>query len=197
MTALGRFLARLAAGLASAQLVVVLLSWVWSATSPETGVRSLLSSEAVRWFLGSFATMLATPYLVWLLLVTMAAGCVWRSGLCSVRPSDYRQQTAVRIVILLLLLSIAAVAALTVVPHAVLLSPTGQLFPSPFSRALVPLLAFLGVVSGATFGLASGRYSSLGDVFGALCWGLGRGAPLVVIYILAAQLFHSVLFVFG
>ena len=40
-----------------AQLVLIILSWLLSATRLE-GVRSLLSSEGIRWFVGDFSTIL-------------------------------------------------------------------------------------------------------------------------------------------
>ncbi len=57
-----------------AQLLLMLVSWIWSAAVPASGVRSMLSSEGIRWFFGHFAEMLATPLLVWILLLAAAYG---------------------------------------------------------------------------------------------------------------------------
>ena len=62
-----------------AELILVLTSWLLSATMTE-GVRSLLSDVGIRWFLGSLTTFIATPWLVRLLLLAMAGGCFWQSG---------------------------------------------------------------------------------------------------------------------
>ena len=183
-----------------AELVLVLLSWLLSATM--TGdVHSLLSSEGVRWFFGSFCSMLATPWVVWLLLLAMTGGCLWQSGLLSAfsrAPSTlgYRGRMAFRTTLVLLIIYIAAVVALTAVPHAVLLSATGQLFPSPFSRSLVPILSFGLLLLSAVYGWVSGRFTSFTDIVDALSYGIARSAPAFVLYVLLLQLYESLVFVF-
>lgn len=178
-----------------AEAVLMLVSWLLSASMTD-GVRSLLSSEGVRWFLGSFSSMLAKPWLVWLLLLAMGAGCVWKSGLLRVHLKDYRQRVAFRFVVALLLFFAAAIVCLTAIPHAVLLSATGHLFPSAFSHALVPLLAFAAVLSSASFGLMSGRYHGMSDVIDSFCFGIAKAAPLFVLYLMFLQFYESLRFVF-
>jgi len=191
--------------LAVAQLLLVLLSWLLSAAMTE-GVRSMLSGVGVRWFFGSFVDVLASPWLVWLLLLAMAGGSLWESRLLHVavrRPAksnaapNYRQRVALLTVVAFLLLYVAAIVALTAIPHAVLLSATGRLFPSAFSRALVPVVAFGVAVAGMVFGLMSGRFQTVADAVASLSNGVSRCAPLFLLYILAAQLLASLHFVFG
>ena len=122
-----RFLPQIALTLVLAQLLLMLGSWLWSAALPLSGVRSMLSGEGIRWFLGHFAEIVASPVLVWLLLLAMAYGAVVRSRGVSV---------------VFLVIYVGIVLLLTVVPHAVLLSASGLLWPSPFSASLVPLVAF-------------------------------------------------------
>jgi len=183
-----------------AQLALVLMSWLLSATMTED-VRSLISSEGVRWFFSHFSSMLATPWLVWLLLLSMAAGSLCCSGLLETlrpprSPLHYRQRLALRTSISLLVVYMAGVAALTVVPHAVLLSATGQLWPSPFSRAVVPVLSFALLLVSIVYGWVSGRYATLADVLGSLCYGIAKAAPLFLIYVLFVQFYESLKFVF-
>ena len=191
--------------LAVAQLLLVLLSWLLSAAMTE-GVRSMFSGVGVRWFFGSFVDVLASPWLVWLLLLAMAGGSLWESRLLHVavrRPAksnaapNYRQRVALLTVVAFLLLYVAAIVALTAIPHAVLLSATGRLFPSAFSRALVPVVAFGVAVAGMVFGLMSGRFQTVADAVASLSNGVSRCAPLFLLYILAAQLLASLHFVFG
>lgn len=191
--------------LAVAQLLLVLLSWLLSAAMTE-GVRSMLSGVGVRWFFDSFVDVLASPWLVWLLLLAMAGGSLWESRLLHVavrRPAksnaapNYRQRVALLTVVAFLLLYVAAIVALTAIPHAVLLSATGRLFPSAFSRALVPVVAFGVAVAGMVFGLMSGRFQTVADAVASLSNGVSRCAPLFLLYILAAQLLASLHFVFG
>ena len=178
-----------------AELLLVILSWLLSATRLE-GVRSLISSEGIRWFVGEFTYTLAAPLLVWLLLVLVALGCLQRSGLMS-RGRGYRDRVALRVSLSFIIIYVVIICLLTLMPHAILLSVTGSLFPSAFSRALVPIICFgVGVLS-ISFGMVSGRLHTLTDILDALTFGLQQGAPLIILYIMFFQFYASLLFVFG
>lgn len=82
-------------------------------------------------------------------------------------------------------------------PHAILLSATGELFPSAFSRSLIPIIAFGIVVFAISYGLMSGKMKSLGGILASLSYGISKGAPIIVIYILVIQFYASLRFVFG
>ena len=178
-----------------AELLLVILSWLLSATRLE-GVRSLISSEGIRWFVGEFTYTLASPLLVWLLLALVALGCPQRSGLMS-RGRGYRDRVALRVSFSFIIIYVVIICLLTLMPHAILLSVTGSLFPSAFSRALVPIICFgVGVLS-ISFGMVSGRLHTLTDILDALTFGLQQGAPLIILYIMFFQFYASLLFVFG
>jgi aminobenzoyl-glutamate transport protein len=185
-----------------AELALILFSWILSAAGVE-GVRSLLSGEGVRWFVGDFARMVASPLLAWLLLSMMAVGAFLRSGLTSLWHEDrsrilsYRDRTAFRVSLVLLVAYVAAILLLTVVPHAVLLSASGSLFPSPFSRSIIPIVAFGLTLVSITFGMMSGRMQSLSDVLEILSYGIRRYAPLLVLYVFCIMLYQSLRFVFS
>lgn len=185
-----------------AEAVLVLLSWILSAMGLE-GIRSLLSSEGIRWFFGDFTWMVASPWLVWLMLLLIALGAFQRSGLTSLLHSgwlhklSYRDRTALRVAFLLLVFYIIAILLLTVFPHAILLSASGTLFPSPFSRSIVPFIAFGIALVSIAFGLISGRMQSLSDILRTLSFGLQKGAPLLVLYIFFIQFYESLWFVFS
>ena len=178
-----------------AELILILVSWLLSATMTE-GVRSLLSSEGIRWFFGSFVGIMASPLLVWLLLSLIALGSLQKSGLLTMQQS-YREKVALRSALLLLILYVAVILLLTVTPNAFLLSITGSLFPSAFSRSLVPIIAFGIVLMSISFGVMSGRINSLPAVLETLSFGISKGAELFVLYILIMQLYESLWFVFG
>ena len=178
-----------------AELILILVSWLLSATMTE-GVRSLLSSEGIRWFFGSFVCIMASPSLVWLLLSLIALGSLRKSGLLAMQQS-YREKVALRSALLLLILYVAVILLLTVTPNAFLLSITGSLFPSAFSRSLVPIIAFGIVLMSISFGVMSGRINSLSAVLETLSLGISKGAELFVLYILIMQFYESLWFVFG
>lgn len=194
-----RLLAYLVLALALAEVVLVLASWLLSATMAGN-VRSLLSSEGVRWFFGGFTAMLASPWLVWLVLLAMAGGCLWQSGIVSIRlplsSLHYRQRVALRTALILLLIYVAAVLSLTLVPHAVLLSATGRLFPSPFSRAFVPIVSFGVLLVSVAYGWASGSFRSIASIVSAMSTGIAAAAPLFILYVVFVQLYESLRFVF-
>ena len=194
-----RLLAYLVLALALAEVVLVLASWLLSATMAGN-VRSLLSSEGVRWFFGGFTAMLASPWLVWLVLLAIAGGCLWQSGSVSIRlplsSLHYRQRVALRTALILLLIYVAAVLALTLVPHAVLLSATGRLFPSPFSRAFVPIVSFGVLLVSVAYGWASGSFRSIASIVSAMSTGIAAAAPLFILYVVFVQFYESLRFVF-
>ena len=183
-----------------AHAVLIILSWLLSAMGQED-VRSLLSSEGIRWFVGSFSAMTASPLLVWLLLLLSAAGCVRQSGVAGLwgqhRTLTYRERIALRVALFFLVGYVVIVGLLTLVPHAILLSATGQLFPSAFSRSLLPIVAFGVCLFSVAYGVMAGRLRSLGDVLHSLSFGIARGASLVILYILLIQFYESLRFVFG
>ena len=186
--------------LLGAELLLFILSWLLSATRME-GVRSLLSSEGIRWFFGSFTEMVASPLLVWLLLGLIAYGCLKRSGLLSITQSkfsiSYRQRVALRVALVFLVIYVIMIALLTLTPHAILLSATGSLFPSAFSRSLIPILAFGICLVSISYGLVSGHLSGLDDILSALSSGIANGASIIILYLLFIQFYESLRFVFG
>jgi aminobenzoyl-glutamate transport protein len=178
-----------------AEVVLILLSWILSAMRVD-GVRSLLSGEGIRWFFGNFTSMVASPWLVWLLLLMIALGCLQKSGLYCLPRHSYRDRMALRITIVFFALYVGVILLLTAVPHSVLLSSTGSLFPSPFSRSITPVLSFGIILISVSFGMVSGRFQNLADVLDALSFGCRKGAPLFIFYILLIQLYESLRFVF-
>lgn len=181
-----------------AQLMLILVSWLLSATLSEH-VRSLLSDEGLRWFAGGFSRLLLTPLLSWLLLCAMAYGCLRKSGITRMFfwPKNYREQLAFRLTLFLIVLMVGGMILLGMVPHAILLSATGRLFPSPFGAALVPMLAFLCILASAAYGLVVRRFSHVYDVFSSMIAGLSSVAPLLLLYLLFMQLYVSLRYVFG
>ena len=189
-----RFLPHIALTLVVVQLLIMLVSWLLSAAFPTSGIRSLLSSEGLRWLMGHFSQLLASSLLAWLLLCAMAWGCLLRSGLL-VRPTNYRERRAQLMALLLLAVIVGVMLLLTVVPHAVLLSAVGGLWPSPFSASLVPVVAFSITLVSAFYGLVSGRFENISAVYDAVLFGTRQGAPLFLFYVLVIQIYESFMFV--
>ncbi len=202
----GKVLCRLSLACALMQVALILGSWLWSAARPDSAVRSLLSPGGIRWFFGSFVGNEASPALVWIVLAGMAAGSLRSSGvlrgmvrlfLPAGRPLTSLQKFAARCSLALLAVEMAVVVLLTLPPHALLLSVTGELFPSSFSIAVVPIVAFVCVTVSVFYGLLGHVYQSLSDVVRGLCHDADALTALLLLYVLACQLCHSVAYVFA
>ena len=174
-----------------AETLLVILSWLLSAMRVE-GVRSLLSSEGIRWFFSSFSDLVASPVLVCLLVLMCALGCLQKSRVTTIfsgkKSINFRDRLALYVALAFLLIYVVIILLLTLMPHAILLSATGHLFPSAFSRSLVPIIAFGISIFSVAFGLMSGVMRNLSDILQALSFGIAKGAPLLVFYLFAVQL---------
>lgn len=200
--------------LVTAQLALILLSWLITAAFPELPIRSLLSSEGVRWFFGSFTANQLTPLLAWFITAAMAVGacvrsrlwaafCTKMSGLLHRRDSTdgrqglhYRERIGLRLALAEFMVYVVIMLLLTVVPHAILLSVTGELFPSAFSSSLIPSLSFVLIVMSLSYGVASGTVDSVARMHRVLVGGLEVGARIVPAYVIGVQLYMSLLYVF-
>jgi aminobenzoyl-glutamate transport protein len=178
-----------------AELLLVLLSWMLSSLMVDD-VRSLLSSEGIRWFLGQYTEMVQSPLLVYILLLAMAAGVLGSSGLLS-RRKAHHERLVLYVVSAILLGYLAVLAALTLLPHAILLSATGKLFPSPFSRSLIPLTAFGVLLISMAYGIMTRAFTSVTMIIQAAARGLSAAAPLLLVYLLLMQFCESLRFVFS
>lgn len=198
---LRRIMATVVMLLALAQGLLFLVSWLIVAASPETNIRSLLSNEGIRWFFGTFVDNVATPPLVWIVLLAMAKGAAdgstllltWKKGRSA---WTYRQTFAFRIVLVQMLLFVLFIAIVAFVPHAPLLSATGSLAHSSFSRSIIPICAGAVTIAAITFGLLTATMGSVEDVVKSLVKGVADAAPLVVLYVFAVELWFSLAYVF-
>jgi len=192
--------------LALAQLVLILVSWLMTATMPDEPFRSLLSVVGIRWFFGNYTANMQSPGLVFLIVMAIAFGSIYSSGLWhtlkSLLPSHPGTLTSQKIFalkgsVLLLVLEAAVMFLLTALPHAVLVSITGRLFPSALSSGFIPTLAFMGTSIGVTFGLLSGKLRSVYEVGQCMCSGCVWLLPLLLLYIFAMLFYHSFIYVFN
>lgn len=179
------------------ELLLVFVSWLLSATMT-AGVRPLLSNEGVRWLLGRYVNIVLSPVLVWILLLGIAYGALVKSRLLPslLHPASSRERLALRVSFIVLVLFVGVVVWMVAMPQALLLSATGSLWPSPFSRALVPLLSFGVSLVAVCYGSLSHTFTSLSSVSDALVWGIAKTAPLLLVYVFAVQLYESLHFVF-
>ena len=198
-----------------AQLALILLSWLVTAAFPELPMRSMLSSEGIRWFFGSFVSNQLSPLLIYFIMAVMAVGACVRSRLydalretlSNTRSSlttssdhqhkvHYREKVGLRIALVEFIVYVIIMVLLTAIPHAILLSVTGQLFPSSFSSSFIPSLSLIIIIMSLTYGVASGTIDSVAKMHKVLVGGLEVGSRLVPTYVVGIQLYMSIKYVF-
>ena len=198
-----------------AQLALILLSWLVTAAFPELPMRSVLSSEGIRWFFGSFVSNQLSPLLIYFIMAVMAVGACVRSRLydalretlSNTRSSlttssnhqhkvHYREKVGLRIALVEFIVYVIIMVLLTAIHHAILLSVTGQLFPSSFSSSFIPSLSLIIIIMSLTYGVASGTIDSVAKMHKVLVGGLEVGSRLVPTYVVGIQLYMSIRYVF-
>ena len=184
------------------QVMLFLVSWLISAASPDTTVHSLLSSEGIRWFFGTFVDNVASQGLAWVILMAMAYGMISDSHIINYIMTQkdersYRQTFAMRMVWAMTAVFIVIIVLVAFIPHAPLLSVTGRLFPSSFSLFIIPLAALYFTISAAMYGLLTGSLRNVGDLAAALCKGIAKAAPVILVYVFGVELLRSVEYVFS
>ena len=181
------------------QIMVVILSWMIKTIYPDFNGRSLLSGEGVRWFLGNFTNNVASTILVWIILIGLSWGAIRASNILQVfkrsHTLSYRERLGFRVVLIEIMIWFTVIALLSFIPHAAMLSITGQLFPSSFSKSIVPLITFIALFSSITYGLIIGKLRKGNLIIEALSNGIKQIAPYIIIYIILVQLIYSIKFV--
>lgn len=191
-----KILAYLSVVLLIAEVVLVVGSWLYAALNPESGVRSMLSSEGIRWAFGGYIHQMQSSLLVWFLLAGMAYGALRHSRLAeSLHSMRYRQRVALRFSLSTLVVYLSVVAFFAFAPHAILLSVNGDLFPSAFSDAAVPLLCFGVILMSVVYGVMAGSFPSVPSVFNALVAGVSSFVPLIIVYLLASHLIYILCYI--
>lgn len=185
------------------EAVLILFSWIINATDIGLNVRSLLSTEGIRWFFGSFIEGLSSPLLAWIVLLAVGCGAVNKSGLSRALYSTLKGKKIPYRIRVATFTSMGTIVVMTVlyllmalVPHAVLLSVTGGLMPSPFSASLIPAVAFIMTLAACIYGLQSGNIETSYEMFSILEYGIVKAAPLFPLYIAVITLWRSACYVF-
>lgn len=181
------------------QLSLILGSWIFSVIFPGMHLRPLLSGEGLRWFFDSISTNLSSMGLVNILLVGMLGGSIQHNRMIEIfsqrRSMNYREKFACSLLSILLVLYFIVLCLLTLIPHAPLLSVTGDLFPSSFTRGFIPLtLIYLSFVS-VVYGAASGYLKTAVEILDNLTLGIVHILPFIFVYFFATELYCSIKFV--
>ena len=182
------------------QIAVVMGSWVASVLYPELAIRSMFVGESVRWFWSTLADNMSSTILVWLLLsgamTELFVGVGLSKAIVSYKQTTDDVRMALMVVAWELVAMFIVLFLLAFVPHAVLLSALGTITPNSYLESFVIMLILGVCIMSLTYGMVTGRYASFVDAYGAAASGVATTAPLVIVYLLAAELYCSVVWVF-
>lgn len=186
-------------------ILLVISSLVLSSAGYE--VNNILSSEGLRWaFLNAISNVLKEP-LIYLLGLLITWGAYKRSGLnvalsrlltgrWKSRPLPFRQRRALWFALLFTLLFVGLMAVLVLIPQGVLVSVTGRIFPSPFSRGMVPACMVAVVLISVTYGVIGNTLRTFHEVVQSVYCGLGEYAGWILVYLLGAQSYACLMYIF-
>ena len=170
------------------QVLLIFLSWALSALYPHLQLHSLISGEGLRWaFRNLFAshTMTLLPSLV---ILTVAIGLLAGSRL--LQPTAPRQFIARLLLLLMLSVGICVVAL------PAMLTPTGRFLPMTLVNGIIPLLSLVVILFSLVGGTIVGNYRSPADIVHVALRSLAKAAPLMLLYMLLAQLWAMLQYVF-
>lgn len=186
--------ARIILGLVIVQVALILGSWLYSAAVPESSVRAILSDAGIRWFFGTFVANLASPLLIYIILLDFAFGTCVYSGLWrAIRNPNHNLLSP----LVLAIIELLVILLLTLPRHAILLSATGRLFPSSFSVSLIPIIAFILFTCSICYGLFSGTLHNYRDTIHCCVRGGSHLKFLLALYVLAMELYQMMVYVIG
>lgn len=183
------------------QALLILVSWIVSAVAPSSRIHSLISAGGIRWLVGSFADNLSSPALVFIVLGAISVTTFINSGLPSVfhksAALSMQQKFALRVMAIEFLLFVVCMVYLTAIPHAVLLSVTGNIYPSSFTEGLIPLICFEIFVLSLIYGIFGGGITTISQFWDCVTKGSNKLLAVLFVYVLIVQFYSSFVFVLG
>lgn len=96
-----------------------------------------------------------------------------------------------------LLLYMAGMLLLLLGPHAILLSVTGHLYPSPFVSGILQTMSLGFVLTSLLYAVLSFHLRGWQECLSVLYWGIQRYDVWILISMLAAQLYNALCYVWN
>lgn len=191
------------------QLLIIFFSWIITAAMPELSMHSLLSSEGIRWSFGSFARNQYANVLIWNILIAMALGILYKSGLYAALKQllrvvftreilhfHYQQKVGLIVVMAEMIAFFIIMASLSLIPHAILLSVIGELFPSSFALSIIPSISFFIIIASISYGYITQSIRSFEIMYEFLVSGIKVLAYFFPLCFMVNQLIASIIFIF-
>lgn len=164
-----------------AHLLLPPLAWLGSAAGFPLG--NLFSSEGVRWYYLHIQDCYRSPFMAVVFPVVLVFGAIERSGLSEIIKDTiskgvlsltYRQRKACLMAGTFLLLYLAGMLLLLLGPHAILLSVTGHLYPSPFVSGILQTMSLGFVLTSLLYAVLSFHLRGWQECLSVLYWGIQR-----------------------
>lgn len=169
-------------------------------------VRSLFSSEGIRWILRTALANFASTPVLSLILLLMGWGIFRASGfedvcgkilLFRLQELTVRQRLALRISGFVLFGYLLLILWGVLASGGILLSVTGNLEGSPLLDGWVVWLTFGTSLVSVFFGAITGRFQTWRDWISALIDGVAWGSPGIICLFLGAQIWACFQFIWG
>ena len=85
------------------QTILIFGSWIVSAAIPDSQIRPLIGAGGLRWFFSSFTEDMASPILVYIILITLTVNVFINSGMCELfslkRKMNMQKKLALTVVL--------------------------------------------------------------------------------------------------
>lgn len=187
-----------------AEVFIIFLSWMLCTVYPEIPIRSMLSDEGIRWLFGHITENINGFIIIYIIMIGMTYGTIKASGFIGrikrlakhKEETDYRDKMAFIAICAELTIYVLSMALLALKPHAILLSATGNLYPSSFSVSIIPSLCSIVCLMMWTFAFFTKSMTSVYNCISSLVDGIKAVAPLIVAYIFIWQLIQTIYFIF-
>ena len=187
------------------EVIIIVASWIVSVLWQEYGFTPLISYRGIRWMVGELPEIVASHWLLTIILFGMTLGvssAAFRKGISSSLPpstssktSKYAERIAIHATIVVAVIFLSLLTYWIAGPGTLLLSATGTFLGSSLSKGIIPLSLFFCSLLSVTFGLFSGRIPNLSALFSSMVGGVEKTVPFLILYIFIALCISSVRFV--
>ncbi len=179
-------------GLLGLILLHAIISWIGNIYG--WGLNNLFSQAGIRWTVANFIPNISQAPFAEIMLGLVAIGVATESGIFSAfgKNASLKQQRALSLAMLVLVLLVIIQASMVLIPNAILLSPFGTIGDSPFSQGFYGILCVTVIIVSNVYGLSSGRFFSLNDTIKAHVSLMTKCLPCFLSTILTAVLMGAV-----
>lgn len=179
-------------GLLGLILLHAIISWIGNIYG--WGLNNLFSQAGIRWTVANFIPNISQAPFAEIMLGLVAIGVATESGIFSAfgKNASLKQQRALSLAMLVLVLLVIIQASMVLIPNAILLSPFGTIADSPFSQGFYGILCVTVIIVSNVYGLSSGRFFSLNDTIKAHVSLMTKCLPCFLSTILTAVLMGAV-----